>query len=88
MFLSKTTPYSLFNIGNNEPIKLSRFIAAIETATEKSAEKIMLDMQPGDVERTYADTTRLEEAIGYKPQTEIEYGIQQFVDWYKEYRGI
>lgn len=81
-------PYSLFNIGNNEPIQLSRFIAAIETATSKSAEKIMLDMQPGDVERTYADTVRLEEAVGYKPQTEIEYGIQQFVDWYKEYRGI
>ncbi len=81
-------PYSLFNIGNNEPIQLSRFIAAIETATGKSAEKIMLDMQPGDVERTYADTERLEEAVGYKPQTEIEYGIQKFVDWYKEYRGI
>ncbi|MGP5415881.1 NAD-dependent epimerase [Psychrobacter faecalis] len=81
-------PYSLFNIGNNEPIQLSRFIAAIETATSKSAEKIMLDMQPGDVERTYADTACLEEAVGYKPQTEIEYGIQQFVDWYKEYRGI
>lgn len=83
-----TIPYSLFNIGNNEPIQLSRFIAAIETATDKFAEKIMLDMQPGDVERTYADTARLEEAVGYKPQTEIEYGIQQFVDWYKEYRGI
>lgn len=81
-------PYSLFNIGNNEPIQLSRFIAAIETATGKTAEKIMLDMQPGDVERTYADTTRLEAAVGYKPQTEIEHGIQQFVDWYKEYRGI
>lgn len=81
-------PYSLFNIGNNEPIQLSRFIAAIETATGKSAEKIMLDMQAGDVERTYADTARLEVAVGYKPQTEIEYGIQQFVDWYKEYRGI
>src|SRR5690554_2352961 len=81
-------PYSLFNIGNNEPIQLSRFIAAIETATGKTAEKIMLDMQPGDVERTYADTTRLEAVVGYKPQTEIEHGIQQFVDWYKEYRGI
>lgn len=81
-------PYSLFNIGNNEPIQLSRFIAAIETATSKPAEKIMLDMQPGDVERTYADTARLEEAVDYKPQTEIEYGIQQFVDWYKEYKGI
>lgn len=81
-------PYSLFNIGNNEPIQLSRFIAAIETATGKTAEKIMLDMQPGDVERTYADTTRLEAVVGYKPQTEIEHGIQKFVDWYKEYRGI
>lgn len=81
-------PYSLFNIGNNEPIQLSRFIAAIETATGKSAAKIMLDMQAGDVERTYADTARLEAAVDYKPQTEIEYGIQQFVDWYKEYKGI
>lgn len=81
-------PYSLFNIGNNEPIQLSRFISAIETATGKSAEKIMLDMQPGDVERTYADTARLEAAVGYKPQTEIEHGIQQFVNWYKDYRGI
>lgn len=81
-------PYSLFNIGNNEPIQLSRFITAIEKATGKTAERIMLDMQPGDVERTYADTTRLEAAVGYKPQTEIEHGIQQFVDWYKEYRGI
>lgn len=81
-------PYSLFNIGNNEPIELARFIQAIETACGKSAEKIMLPMQPGDVERTYADTSRLEAAVGYKPQTQIEHGIQQFVDWYKEYRGI
>lgn len=81
-------PYSLFNIGNNEPIQLSRFIAAIEAATGKTAEKNMLDMQPGDVERTYADTARLEAVVGYKPQTEIEHGIQQFVDWYKKYRGI
>lgn len=81
-------PYSLFNIGNNEPIELARFIQAIETACGKSAEKIMLPMQPGDVERTYADTSQLEAAVGYKPQTQIEHGIQQFVDWYKEYRGI
>ena len=81
-------PYSLFNIGNNEPIQLSRFIAAIESACGKTAEKIMLPMQPGDVERTYADTSRLEAAVDYKPQTEIEHGIQKFVDWFKEYRGI
>lgn len=85
---SSDIPYNLFNIGNNEPIQLSRFISAIETATGKSAQKIMLEMQPGDVERTYADTSRLEAAVGYKPQTEIEHGIQKFVDWFKEYRGI
>ena len=81
-------PYALFNICNNEPIELARFIKAIETACGREAEKIMLPMQPGDVERTYADTSRLEAAVGYKPQTQIEHGIQQFVDWYKEYRGI
>lgn len=81
-------PYSLFNIGNNEPIQLSRFISAIEAACGKDAEKIMLGMQPGDVERTYADTSRLEEIVGYKPQTEIEQGIAKFVDWYKNYRNL
>src|SRR5690554_5646636 len=81
-------PYSLFNIGNNEPIELARFIKAIETACGREAEKIMLPMQPGDVERTYADTSRLEEIVGYKPQTEIEQGIAKFVDWYKSYRNL
>ncbi len=81
-------PYQIFNIGNNEPIELSRFIQAIESACEKTAEKIMLPMQPGDVERTYADTERLESAVDYKPHTEIEDGIQKFVDWYKEYKGL
>lgn len=82
------TPYALFNIGNNEPIKLSRFIEAIESACGKTAEKHYLDMQPGDVKHTYADTGRLEEAIGYKPKLKIEEGIDRFVSWYKEYRQI
>ena len=81
-------PYSLFNIGNNEPVQLSRFINAIEAACGKEAEKIMLGMQPGDVERTYADTSRLEKIIGYKPQTAIEQGIAKFVGWYKSYRNL
>lgn len=76
-------PYSLFNIGNNQPIELSRFIQAIETACGREAEKIYLDMQPGDVVRTYADTDRLEAIVGYKPQMEIEEGIARFVKWYK-----
>ncbi len=78
-------PYSLFNIGNNQPIQLSRFIQAIESACDKQAEKVMLPMQPGDVERTYADTSRLEEKVGYKPEMEIEEGIARFVSWYKEW---
>jgi UDP-glucuronate 4-epimerase len=76
-------PYSLFNIGNNQPIQLSRFIEAIESACGRQAEKIMLPMQPGDVELTYADTSSLEDKIGYKPQTEIEKGMIRFIDWYK-----
>lgn len=78
-------PYSLFNIGNNQPIELSRFIAAIEIACGKQAEKILLPMQPGDVERTYADTQRLEDAVGYKPITSIEEGITRFVEWYRKF---
>lgn len=80
-------PYNLFNIGNNQPIKLARFIQAIEAACSKEAEKIMLPMQPGDVERTYADTSKLEEKVGYKPKMEIEDGINKFVQWYKQYQS-
>ena len=79
-------PYGLFNIGNNQPIQLSRFIEAIEAACEKYAEKIMLPMQAGDVERTYADTKRLEQEVGYKPVMEIEEGISRFVAWYKAWQ--
>jgi UDP-glucuronate 4-epimerase len=81
-------PYTLFNIGNNQPIELARFIAAIETATGKQAEKISLGMQPGDVERTYADTDRLEAAVGYKPKMDIETGMKNFVEWYKIYHSL
>jgi UDP-glucuronate 4-epimerase len=81
-------PYSLFNIGNNQPIQLSRFIEAIEIACGKKAEKIMLPMQPGDVERTYADTSRLEAKVRYKPETEIEEGIGRFVEWYRAWKAL
>lgn len=78
-------PYSLFNIGNNQPIELSRFIRAIEAACGREAEKVYLEMQPGDVVRTYADTDRLESVVGYKPKMEIEEGIATFVSWYKDF---
>lgn len=80
-------PYSLFNIGNNQPIELARFISAIEAACGREAEKIYLDMQPGDVPRTFADTQRLEEVVGYKPAMEIEEGVARFVQWYKKWRA-
>ena len=81
-------PYTLFNIGNNQPIELSRFISVIESATGKHAEKVSLDMQPGDVERTYADTDRLEAAVGYKPEMDIETGMKNFVEWYRQYHSV
>jgi len=79
-------PYKIFNIGNNQPIQLSEFIEAIETACGKSAEKILMDMQPGDVPKTYADTAQLEVAVGYKPATTIQEGMLKFVDWYKAFQ--
>lgn len=81
-------PYDLFNIGNNQPIELSRFISAIEAACGREADKIYLDMQPGDVVRTYADTQRLEAVVGYKPQMEIEEGMRRFVEWYKSFKQL
>ena len=85
---SSPKPYAIFNIGNSQPIQLSRFINAIESATGKAANKVMLEMQPGDVERTCADTSHLEYVVGYKPRMEIEEGIKQFVEWFKEYKAI
>ncbi|AYW46468.1 NAD-dependent epimerase [Tetragenococcus koreensis] len=81
-------PYKIYNIGNNSPVPLMRFINALETALGKEAEKIYMDMQPGDVMRTYADVTDLERDINFKPSTSIEDGLQKFVDWYKEYYQI
>lgn len=82
---SSDTPYALYNIGNNQPIELARFIKAIESSCGKSAKKIMLDMQPGDVIKTYADISKLEKKVGYRPKVEVEEGIEKFVSWYKKF---
>lgn len=81
-------PYKIYNIGNSNPIPLMRFINALESALGKEAEKIYMDMQPGDVLRTYADVSDLERDINFKPNTSIEDGLQKFVDWYKEYYNV
>ena len=81
-------PYKIYNLGNNSPVKLSRFIAVLENCLGKKAQKIYLDMQPGDVIMTYADVTDLEKAIGFKPETPIEEGLAKFVEWYRKYYKV
>jgi len=78
-------PYQLFNIGNNAPVTLTRFIEAIETACQKPAVKNLLPMQPGDVPVTYADIDELVSTLDYTPKTSIETGIERFVHWYQSY---
>ena len=78
-------PFRIFNIGNNNPVTLKRFIEAIETALSKSAIKNMLPMQKGDVPITYADIDDLTNEYGFNPSTTIEEGITKFVEWYRTY---
>jgi len=81
-------PYAIYNIGNNQPIKLSYFIESIERACNKRAIKNYLPHQPGDVTVTYADITEFVDVTGYRPNTSIEVGIEKFVRWYKnQYNG-
>ena len=82
---TSTAPYRVYNIGNNNPVSLENFIAAIEVATQKKAIKNYLPMQSGDVLATCADVCDLDAAIGFKPSTPLEQGIENFVAWYKEY---
>ena len=85
---SSTAPYKLYNIGNNNPVKLMDFIEAIESATGKKAKKNFVPIQPGDVPATYADVQDLVSTAGFKPGTSIQEGIRKFVDWYKEYYKV
>ncbi|MEA1988685.1 MAG: NAD-dependent epimerase [Pseudomonadota bacterium] len=78
-------PYKIYNIGNNQPVTLRRFITAIETACGKKAKENLLPMQSGDVPITYAEVDDLISDTGFKPATSIEDGIGQFVEWYRKY---
>ena len=82
---SSCVPYKLYNIGNNHPVKLMEFIHAIEKALGKKALIDYLPMQPGDVPATYADVNDLISDTGFKPSTSIAKGIENFVEWYKDY---
>ncbi len=81
-------PYRLYNIGNNRPVELLRFIEVLEECIGKKAEKRMLPMQAGDVPATYADVDDLVRDVGFKPSTPIEEGLRKFVEWYKSFYGV
>ena len=81
-------PYRLYNIGNNQPVELMRFIEVLEKNLGKTAEKNFLPMQQGDVPATYANVDDLMRDVGYAPKTPIETGIARFVEWYKDYYAI
>lgn len=82
---TSSAPWRVYNIGNNSPVELLDYIAAIEAALGKTAEKRLLPLQPGDVPDTYADVTDLVEQFGYKPSTPVKEGVAKFVSWYRDY---
>jgi UDP-glucuronate 4-epimerase len=82
---TSSAPYRVLNIGNGNPVKLMDFISAIEKELKIKSKINFLPLQPGDVTSTHADTSALEKLIRYKPHTQIEKGIKEFIKWYKAY---
>lgn len=85
---TSNAPYRIYNIGNNRPVQLLDFIAALEESLGRKAKLDLQPMQPGDVPSTMADVSDLEKATGFRPKTTVEEGIAQFVTWYREYYGV
>lgn len=85
---TSNAPYRLYNIGSNNPVELSRFIEVLEECLGRKAEKNYLPMQPGDVPATYADVQDLIDDVGYRPETPVETGIRNFVDWYRDFYQV
>jgi len=84
---SSTSPYRVYNIGNNQPVELMRYIEVLESCLGKKARLELLPIQEGDVPSTFADTSRLADDLGFKPETTVEEGVSRFVDWYRFFYG-
>ena len=82
---SSSAPYKIYNIGNNNPVKLMDFIQAIENKLGKTIEKELLPLQAGDVPATYANVDDLVRDMGYQPATPVQKGIDNFIEWYQEF---
>jgi UDP-glucuronate 4-epimerase len=85
---SSYAPYRIYNIGNNNPVELMRYIEVLEETLGIKAQKNLLPLQAGDVPATYADVEDLERDVGFKPATPLEVGIPRFVQWFREYYKI
>lgn len=85
---TSNAPYRIYNIGNNTPVELEYFIACIENAVGRKATKVYAPLQPGDVERTFADVDALANATGFRPYTPIEEGVRRFVEWYRGFYKV
>jgi UDP-glucuronate 4-epimerase len=91
---NEPVPHKVYNIGNNSPEKLMVFIETLEKCLSKATgieivfDKVFEPIKPGDVPATYASTDLLQKAVGFKPETSIEEGLQKFADWYVEYYGV
>ncbi len=85
---SSLSPWRVYNIGNQQPVELLDYIAAIETNLGRKAQLNLLPLQPGDVPDTFADVEDLANDVGYRPSTSVQEGIGRFVRWYREYYGV
>jgi UDP-glucuronate 4-epimerase len=85
---TSNAPYRVFNIGNNSPVQLLDYIACIEKAVGRPAQKNLLPLQDGDVPATYADVDALSEWVGFTPATDIATGVGRFVEWYRGYYKV
>ncbi|MBS0581907.1 MAG: NAD-dependent epimerase [Proteobacteria bacterium] len=85
---SSFAPYRVYNIGNHQPVQLERYIEILESRLGRSAQKVFLPLQPGDVPDTHADVEELRRDVGYSPATPVEVGIERFVRWYREYYAV
>ena len=85
---TSSAPYRIYNIGNNQPVELMRYIEVLEECLGRTADKNLLPLQPGDVPDTYADSQSLVDAVGYQPATPVEEGVARFVEWYVDYYQV
>jgi UDP-glucuronate 4-epimerase len=82
---TSSAPYKIYNIGNQRPVALLRYIEVLEQCLGQRAQKNLLPMQPGDLPNTWADVDALARDVGYRPSTDLESGVKQFVEWYLGY---